>query len=247
VKNQKWILFFIALVLMAGAAGGLKWLKAHQKLGRPGINAAAIPGSVQMKIDLPERVLDFTSTNMPEPEVVLAYLPADTSYAERIYAAPDGFWVQATIVLMGADRTSIHNADFCLGGQGFTGREKFVENIPIAGPQPYQLPVARWDVSGDFAQPDGSKVKRHGVYVFWFVADGEETPDNHQRMWWLGRDLLRTGVLQRWAYLSYFTLCAPGQEDATFARMEKLIAASVPEFQSPPGFAGATATAIAPR
>jgi hypothetical protein len=48
-----------------------------------------------MKIDLPERVLDFTSTNVPEPEVVLGFLPKDTSYAERIYTAPDGFQVQA--------------------------------------------------------------------------------------------------------------------------------------------------------
>ena len=43
-----------------------------------------------------------------------------------------------------------------------------------------------------------------------------------------------TGVLQRWAYISYFTVCAPGEEDATFERMEKLIAASVPEYQLPP-------------
>ena len=43
-----------------------------------------------------------------------------------------------------------------------------------------------------------------------------------------------TGVLQRWAYVSYFSVCEPGQEDATFARMEKLIAASVPAFQLPP-------------
>jgi len=40
--------------------------------------------------------------------------------------------------------------------------------------------------------------------------------------------------LQRWAYISYFSQCEPGQEDAAFARMEKLIAASVPKFQMPP-------------
>jgi hypothetical protein len=66
------------------------------------------------------------------------------------------------------------------------------------------------------------------------VADREQTTDNFQRMWWLARDLLRTGVLQRWAYVSYFSVCAPGQEDAAFERMNKLIAASVPEFQAPP-------------
>jgi hypothetical protein len=93
--------------------------------------------------------------------------------------------------------------------------------------------VARWDVSGDFQQPDGRSAKLYGVYVFWFVANGEETPDNQQRMIWLGRDLLRSGVLQRWAYLSYFAVCAPGQEDVAFERIKNLIANSVPEYQLP--------------
>ena len=53
-----------------------------------------------MKVNLPERVLDFTSTNMPEPQVVLNFLPSDTSFAERIYTAPDGFQVQGTIILI---------------------------------------------------------------------------------------------------------------------------------------------------
>jgi hypothetical protein len=45
---------------------------------------------------------------------------------------------------------------------------------------------------------------------------------------------IRHGIRQRWAYVSYFTACLPGQEDATVARIKALIAASVPEFQLPP-------------
>ena len=236
MKRQKILLLVIALALMAGTAGALTWLRANQRLGKPGIKAAAIPGSVAMHIDLPESVPGFTSSNIPEPQIVLGYLPADTSYAERVYTAPDGFWVQATAVLMGVDRTSIHNADFCLGGFGFTGRDKQVATIPIAGPQPYELPVARWNVRGIFSQADGTKAEVHGVYVFWFVADDEQTPDHFQFMKWLARDLLTTGVLQRWAYIAYFAYSPPGQEDATFERMKTLIAHSVPEFQTaPPG------------
>jgi len=66
MKHQKWIILSVALVLIAGTAGALTWLRANQKLGRPGIKAEAIPGSVMMKINLPERVLDFTSTNVPD-------------------------------------------------------------------------------------------------------------------------------------------------------------------------------------
>jgi hypothetical protein len=228
VKNKKWLVLFVALILIGGTAGALTWLKSHQKLGRPGITAVEIPGNVRMKIDLPERAADFVSTNVPEPETVLGYLPHDTSYTERIYTAPDGFQVQSTIVLMGADRTSIHNADYCLGGQGFSGREKTVANISVAG---HSLPVARWNVSGTFQTAEGQKVEIHGVYVFWFVTDGVETPDHLKFMEQAALHLLRTGVLQRWAYVSYFSECAAGQEDAAFDRMKKLIAASVPEFQ----------------
>jgi hypothetical protein len=234
MKNQKWIILSVALVLMAGTAGALTWFRAHQKLGRPGVKAVAIPDSVQMKINLPERVMDFTSTNVPEPQIVLNYLPPDTTYAERIYTAPDGLQVSGTIILMGADRTSIHKPDYCLPGQGWTIKDKTVVNLPVSGAQNYQLPVARWIVGKSFQTPDGRQQAVSGIYVFWFVADGEQTTDNFERMWWLGRDLLHTGVLQRWAYVSYFALCAPGQEEATFERMKNLIASSVPEYEWPP-------------
>jgi hypothetical protein len=90
---------------------------------------------------------------------------------------------------------------------------------------------------------DGKQVEQHALYVFWFVADNEQTTDNDQRLWWLVRDLLRKGVLQRWAYISYFTVCAPGREDATFDRVRRLIAASVPEFQLPQRTAGESSIA----
>jgi hypothetical protein len=51
---------------------------------------------------------------------------------------------------------------------------------------------------------------------------------------------LLKGILQRWAYISYFAPCLPGQEEATFDRMKKLIAASVPEYQLPPKSANIT-------
>jgi hypothetical protein len=50
-------------------------------------------------------------------------------------------------------------------------------------------------------------------------------------MRWMARDMLLTGVLQRWAYVACITLCAPGQEEATFSRMKEFIAAAVPQFQ----------------
>jgi len=234
MKTPKWLLVFIALALMAGTVGALTRLKAHQRLGKPGIKATLIPGSVAMQMDLPGRVLDFTSTNVPESEVELGYFPKDTSYVRRLYQAPDGFGVSTTIVLMGADRTSIHRPDYCLPGQGWTIDSKTAVNIPIGGEHPYTLPVLKWVIHNSFQTPDGRKQEASGVYVFWFVADNEQTANYIQFQYYLLRDLLFTGRLQRWAYISYFAICAPGQEEATFERMQKLIAATVPEYQLAP-------------
>jgi hypothetical protein len=235
MKNQKWLVLLIALALMAGTVGALIWLKGRQKLGPPGVVAAPIPGSVLMKIDLPERVLDFTSTNVPEPEIVSSYLPKDTSFVERYYQAPDGFWATATVILMGTDRTSIHRPEYCLPGQGWRIDKKTEVNISVGGSQPYPLPVMKWDVSNFIQTPDGRKTEVRGLLVFWHVADNEQTASYVQFQYYLLRDLLWSGVLHRWAYVTYFTICAPGQEDAAFARLETLIAASVPAYQLPPG------------
>jgi hypothetical protein len=37
--------------------------------------------------------------------------------------------------------------------------------------------------------------------------------------------------LERWAYISYFVACLPGQEEANFDRLKEFIRASTPAFQ----------------
>jgi hypothetical protein len=233
MKTPKWLLLVVALILMAGTAGALTWLRANQRLGQPGLKTSPIPGTVRVNIDLPVHVLDFDSTNVPEPEEVVGYLPKDTSYAERFYFAPDGLRIQSTAILMGVDRTSIHRPEYCMPGQGWTIGQKQIVKLPIHDEPPYTLELARWNVSKTIQQPNGQSFKVAGLYVYWYVAANEETPNHDQMLEWMTLDLFRTGALQRWAYISYFAVCEPGQEDATFERMKGLIANQVPYFQRP--------------
>jgi Protein of unknown function (DUF3485) len=234
MHNRKRLVLTLSLVLMAGTAGALNWLKTHKRLGQPGIKSTPVPESVVMNIALPEYVLDFSSTNLAPEKIVLDYLPKDTSFARRRYVSRDGPPIEANIILMGTDRTSIHKAEYCLTGAGLKMDQKATTNITISGPQPYQLSVAKWLVSGTYQTASGEKARSSGVYVFWFVADGKSTPSYFKYKLWLMWDLLHTAVLERWAYVSYFIPCEPGQEEATFERVKRLIAASVPEFQLPP-------------
>ena len=240
MNRPKWILLSVTFALIAATGGLLYHLKTNQRLGTPGIKATPIPGSTVMKIELPEKVLDFTSEILEQAEVVTNMLPKDTSFASRRYQASN-VWITANIVMMGKDRTSIHKPEYCLPGQGWRIDSKTNINLTIAGTPPYEISVAKWVIANSFKGENGQVEEVRGLYMFWFVADNEQTSDHWTRMLWLARDLLRHGVLQRWAYVSYFTVCYPGQEDATFARVQQLITASVPEFQLPPQSAGSGA------
>jgi hypothetical protein len=245
MKKQKWIILIVALGLMGGAAGLLADLRANQKLGQPAVKTSPIPGSIRLQVELPERVQDYTSEAVPVDKGTFEWLPADTSFGQRLYKAPDGFEVSVNVVLMGSDRTSLHKTEFCLEGQGWRidWNVSGETTIHMDRPYPYDLPVTKLIATREGKEQERAFTAR-GVYVVWFVADDDEYTARHwQRMWWMARDLLRTGVLQRWAMISYFAVCAPGQEEATFERMKKLINASVPEFQLAPRPTGDTRAA----
>jgi hypothetical protein len=170
-------------------------------------------------------------------ETELLKLPADTSFRVRVYKAEDGFFTQVSAVLMGSDRSSIHRPQICMTGQGWAIDSAIsrVEPIHLERPRPYDLPVNKLIATKQFKDAEGKVQSVRGLYVYWFVEAEHYTASSAQWMvWWVPRDLLLNGRLERWAYISYFSACNPGQEEATFERMKKLIAATVPEFQLVP-------------
>ncbi len=236
MNKQKWIFLIAALGLMGGAAGLLTRLQSNQQLGQPAVRTSPIPGSPRLQVELPERVLNYTSQVVEVDKGVLEWLPPDTSFGQRLYRAPDGFEAMVNVVLMGSDRTSIHKSEFCLEGQGWRidRGASHETTVHLERPYPYDLPVMKYIASWD-SDVGGKRRVARGIYIQWFVADHDECTAQHwRRMWWMARDLLWTGVLQRWASISYFAQCAPGEEDAAFERLKQFIAVSVPEFQLVP-------------
>jgi hypothetical protein len=83
--------------------------------------------------------------------------------------------------------------------------------------------------------PSGHVVQVRGTYVYWFAADQLLTAEHNQRMWWMARDLFRTGVLQRWAYVACLAVNPPGQDERSYQRIKEFIAEAVPQFHLTPG------------
>ncbi|HMP84792.1 MAG TPA: exosortase-associated EpsI family protein, partial [Verrucomicrobiota bacterium] len=213
-------------------------LKTNQKLGNPGVKTEPLADSQNLRVLLPEAVPGYTSEYIETDKFVMDQLPPDTSFGQRRYVSEDGkFMALANVVLMGSDRTSIHKPQFCLTGQGWEidSAASSEELIRVERPQPYDLPVTRLVATRQIKDND-RVVTARGIYVYWFVADDVflADPSGLKRGLLTARELLRTGMLQRWSYVAFFSICAPGQEAATFERMKEIISKAVPEFQLSP-------------
>ncbi len=237
MNRQNWILAVVVCLMIAGAGGVMARIKSSQKLGAPGVRTTAIVGSNRLKVEVPAGISGYTSEWMDVDDLTRQSLPKDTSFGQRRYTGSDGFETVANVVLMGGDRSSLHKPQFCLTGQGWVidNDASSADVLPISEGGSYNLPVVKLVATKELNQ-NGQRVKYRGLYVYWYVADGvvSASTTGLQRMWWMATDLLRTGVLQRWAYVSYFSVCQPGQEEATFERMKSLIKVTVPKFQNPP-------------
>ncbi len=240
--SRTWIVAVACLFLMATAAVTLRRFSAGRHLGEPGVRVVpfALNGEdgkpvTTNSIYLPETLLGCTSVVQKVVKQELDVLPADTTYGRRIYTATNGFDFQVSGVLMGVDRTSIHKPEFCLPSQGFQILRRYQQTIPIERPHRYDLPVTRLDAIREVELKDGRKVRHAAVYVYWFVSGTRLSNDHGQRMWWLASDLVRTGELQRWAYMSLLGACAEGGEDALYNRLKAAIQELVPEIQTTTG------------
>jgi hypothetical protein len=241
MNKSKWLVLALALGMMAATGGYLA--KVHQRMrkGEPGVKVG--PGLLydelgqlvaQQSVLLPDEVLGCKGTNLPVTQGELGQLPKDTTFGRKLYQMDD-FAVIANVVLMGTDRTSIHQPQYCLQAQDWQIEKTEQVLLPMDRPYPYDLPALKLTTFREVKDKYNQPIQYTGIYVYWFVTADRLTPDRGARMWSIARTMLQKGVLERWAYISYFVACLPGEEAATFEQLERFIRASVPEFQTVAG------------
>jgi hypothetical protein len=232
MNRFKIIPFVAVLILIAATAAALAHARSNQRLGLPGVKTQPIPGSPNLEVMLPSDVTGYQSTLLQEADIVTNSLPPDTSFGERLYTATDGFQVLANVVLMGSTRSSIHKPQVCMTAQGWNIDEvaSHAESVHLDRPVPFDLPVMQL-IATRQVQRNGQVVNERGVYVYWFVDADRCTASHQERLLWMARDVLFRNELDRWAYISFFAQCGPGQEKITFERVKQLIVATVPDFQ----------------
>jgi len=237
MRRDKWVVFGVALGMIAATAGWLTELRERVNLGAPGVTVepAALygPGGVLVSprsVVLPANVPGFESHPAAIGPEEIAGLPQDTTFGRRIYTN-SGLGVQVSVVLMGRDHTSIHQPQYCLYARDWTVTN--TERIGLRMERPYAYDIPAIKLSATHPLDNGRMI--HGIYVYWFVSGDKITAEEGSRLWSMWKAVLGKGVTERWAYISYFATCQPGAESDTFDGLLKFIKASVPEFQTVTG------------
>jgi hypothetical protein len=242
MNKSNWLVLAAALGMMAVTGAYLVNVHRHTRLSEPGVKVG--PGllydelgqlAARQCVLLPDAVLGLKGTNLPVRREELDDLPKDTTFGRKFYGATNDLGVQAGVVLMGSDRTSIHDPHYCLTSQGWRIEKTDRVLLPMDHPYPYDLPALKLTASLEVKNRYNQPIQLRGIYVYWFVSADRLTADQGVRMWSLARTMVEKGVLERWAYISYFATCFPGEEEATFEKLVQFIRASAPEFQTVAG------------
>lgn len=132
-------------------------------------------------------------------------LPKDTRYLRRLYSRSRTETAFVSIVLTGAERSSIHRPEWCLPAQGLVIRSSQNQILRLPSGD---RPVASLGV-GRKAQ---SRIE--GQYLYWFSSgSGRHASKHTERLFWTAYDAIVHGKQYNWAFVSIL-IRAPGEAAA---------------------------------
>jgi len=182
------------VLLLAAVVGLAYWFN-------PPLNVQSQSGVV---MDLPVIVGDYFGKKGEITKVELDLLPKDTEFARRFYEDSHGNQVECSIVLSGAEQSSIHRPEGCLTGQGWTiiGQD----NIPIPLLSGHKLLARKLSLERRVTDPNGGALTVRAFFVYWFVGENVTTPSEIERVLLSNWDRVVHNRAHRWAYVSVFSL-----------------------------------------
>lgn len=152
---------------------------------------------------------ELRQMNLPERRL----LPADTELVRRYYETPQRILpLNVSIVLSGADRSSIHRPEVCQtsAGHEIVRRRRIAVPLSWRPDRPLEITVLEMTRHGG---AEAGVPPQHTFYAYWFVgAKGRETASHWKRFWWMGTDRVFRGVSHRWAYVAVVGPRVPGED-----------------------------------
>lgn len=223
----------VAVLVGVGAAGAVLATRHFDQLPVRSDTGVYLTADGINPVPLPPFVgVDWIGRSAAVTAIEREILPPDTGYSRRNYVAlhQPGRQVFLSIVLSGRDRTSIHRPELCVTGQGWTIKGSFEHRFGYPGQPGAGLPATVLRLEQEVGR-DGRMVP--SLLAYWFVSSNRVVATHVERMLLGAWDRLRYGRADRWAYVLVQTDALDG-EAAALARMQEIVAGTIPHFQKPP-------------
>lgn len=180
-------------------------------------------GEAPVHMNLPERVLNYESREMPMTARERQVLNEGVEIGRRLYVT-SGHAVLAAAVLSGPVKRSLHEPEVCLPGQGWIISSTTTVEVDCGLPEP--VPATLLRMHRDTQDAAGRIVRSRAFNIYWYLGSAgvaAASYDNHVALSY--RDALLNNRDHRWALLSFFTPLkdAPlGSLENPFAELDDL-------------------------
>ncbi len=146
MNKSKWLVLAAALAMMAVTGDYLAKVRERTHWGAPGVKVGPGPLLTILWVAwwrskacfCPRRFWGCKGADLPVTQAELEALPKDTTFGRKLYRM-DNLSVVISVVLMGSDRTSIHDPHYCLEAADWHIEKTERVVLPMDRPYPYNL------------------------------------------------------------------------------------------------------------
>jgi len=149
---------------------------------------------------LPSEINGFSGRDEAASEGEKSVLPKDTEIVKKSYRDSDGEFINAQVVLAGAEKRSIHRPELCLPAQGWSIDRR--ETIPVKLADGSSFTVMADHISKPVEVSPGVTKTLPSLYCYWFVGNGVTTSSHLHRLLLTSWDRIVHHKNHRWAYIA---------------------------------------------
>jgi hypothetical protein len=188
------VIFALALIMLA-----MSWINPSKDIPQQSGIVMTLPSIVD--VPLADRSnAQFYGLKAPISDGELGILPSDTELLRKQYEDVRGHEsILCTLLLSGAEQRSIHRAEVCLPGQGWTivGQG----NLPVHLASGRDLVVRNLTIQRDVVSQNGEHHTVSAFFMYWFVGENLTTPSQFMRVFLNSWDRIFHNRAHRWAYI----------------------------------------------
>lgn len=158
-----------------------------------------------LRIELPALVGEFPSEDVGMSGKERRVFDPGVQLVRRQYFSPEGRSIQATLVLSGTVKKTLHTPDVCLPDAGWN--ISGTELVPVTLADGRQITASLMRIFREVPTEDGRMIRLRALHLYWYHGShGTSTPSYDMHNFISYRDAIFRNLNHRWSQVSFYTM-----------------------------------------